>query len=87
LKDQIDNFYKDHKKKKYYNGLLSTIIKGLNLKEMQKRNLFQMMNFNYSELHNVLFKYQKNPNTEDIREEIEILSQKWINEMDFDKVK
>jgi len=54
---------------------------------MQKRNLFQMMNFNYSELHNVLFKYQKNPNTEDIREEIEILSQKWINEMDFDKVK
>ena len=87
MKDQIDNFYKDHKKKKYYNGLLSTISKGLNLKEMQKRNLFQMMNFNYSELHNVLFKYQKNPNTEDIREEIEILSQKWINEMDFDKVK
>ena len=30
-----------------------------------------MMNFNYSELHNVLFKYQKNPNTEDIKEDIE----------------
>jgi nucleoside diphosphate kinase len=33
FKDQLDNFYKDHKKKKYYQGLLNIIIKSLNLKE------------------------------------------------------